>query len=328
MSGGPYATDYTTLLTGSYWNGIQQTGKPVFITYSFDSVAPVSDQSHLSASAFATFTPYTAAQQAQAQQALADWSNASGIVFLQVAAGQGDINFAAYDFSTDSQAHDAGGQAYYPWGEWNNATYPYFAADSAGSGNVLMNTADETGGLFSFATVLHEIGHALGLKHPDQPWTLYGPPTPVAYNSWNPSVSGGHPAANQTVMNEGTTTLTGLGPLDVQAIQSIYGAPSLQGTMDASHAWNGTTDTLTQHVSNAAATEVRGISTNNLIYAGTGADTIMAIGAGVNRVYGSSGSDVLVGGSGSNYLYAGSGATTLISPLRNRLFSRRGLVGC
>ncbi len=309
---GPYATDYTTLLTGSYWNGIQQTGRPVFITYSFDATVPASDASHLNASAYATFTPFTAAQQAQAQTALADWSAASGITFLQVAPGQGDINFASYNFSTDPALSVFGGEAFYPWGQWDYASYPYFAADVAGAGNVLMNTASETGGLFSIATVLHEIGHALGLKEPNQPWTLYGPPTPVAYNSWNPTVSGGQPASTQTVMNEGPTALTGLGPLDVQAIQSIYGAPSLRGTQDSSYTWNATTSTLTQHISNAASIEVRGISTNNILYAGSGADTIMAVGSGTNQVFGGKGADVLVGGSGRNWLYAGSGPTTLI----------------
>lgn len=305
---GPYATDYTTLLTGSYWNGIQQAGRPIFITYSFDSTAPVSDQQHLDASAFATFQAYTTAQQTETQQALADWSNASGITFLQVAPGQGDINFASYNFTTDPNANGSGGQGYYPWGEWDYASSPYFAADVAGSGNVLMNTATETGGLFAFATVLHEIGHALGLKHPDQAWTLNG----AAYNSWNPTVDGGQPPSDETVMNEGATTLTALGTLDIQAIQSIYGAPSLRGTQDSVPAsWNATTDTLTQHVNNSASIEVRGISTSNIIYAGSGADTIMAIGADVNKVYGGKGADVLVGGSGKNYLYAGAGATTL-----------------
>ena len=118
----PTATDYTTLLTGSYWSGAGVTGEPVFVTYSFDATAPASDQSNLNATAYATFTPFTAAQQAEAQQALGEWSAASGVIFLQVAPGQGDINFASYDFSSDPNASGSGGEGFYPWGNWNYST--------------------------------------------------------------------------------------------------------------------------------------------------------------------------------------------------------------
>jgi len=149
-----YATDYTTLLTGSYWSGAEITGQPVFVTYSFDTTAPASDVGHLSPSALATFTPFTAAQQTETQQALTVWSSSStiagggsGIIFLQVPSGQGDINFAAYNFSSDPNASGAGGMGYYPWGNWNYSTFQsgsgHFAADLPGAGNVLMNTAFE-----------------------------------------------------------------------------------------------------------------------------------------------------------------------------------------
>ncbi len=116
---GPVATDYTTLLTGSYWGGAEVTNKPVFVTYSFDAVAPPSDANNLSPSAYATFQAFTAAQQAQAVAALTEWSSAStvagggsGIIFLQVAPGKGDINFAAYDFSSAPNASGAGGEGF------------------------------------------------------------------------------------------------------------------------------------------------------------------------------------------------------------------------
>jgi Ca2+-binding RTX toxin-like protein len=301
----PYATDYTTLLTGSYWSGIEVTGKPVFVTYSFDSTAPASDQSHLSASAYATFTPFTAAQQTEAQQALAEWSANSGVVFLQVAPGQGDINFASYNFSTDPNYSGAGGIGFYPFGNWNFATYPYFAADNPGSGNILMNTAFESSGQFAYATVLHEIGHALGLKEPDQAWTDFASNPPTVHNQWDPNV-----ALSQSIMNEGGTNLTHLQPIDIQAIQSIYGTAANQGSMDSSWSWNSTTDTLTQHLNNSASLEVRGVSTSNVIYAGTGNDTIFAIGAGTNTVYAGSGTDVVFGGAGKTTIYAGTGADT------------------
>ena len=313
-----YATDYTTLLTGSYWNGAETPGQPVFVTYSFDATAPPSDASHLTASAYATFTPFTAAQQAEAQQALKDWSSSStiagggsGVIFLQVAPGEGDINFAAYNFSTDPAA-EAGGEGYYPWGNWNYSTASSgaikFAADLPGAGNILMNTADETGGMFSYATVLHEIGHALGLKHPTDAWTDDVPGyVDVVHNQWDPSVPYN---TSFSIMSVGATTLTEPTSNDWQAIQSIYGTPAQAAAQDASWSWNATTDTLTQVLKPGGQT-VRGISTNNKITGGSGADTIYAIGSGTNTIYGKAGNDTLVGGSGTNYLDGGAGADTL-----------------
>ncbi len=300
-------TDHTALLTGSYWTGIEITGSPVFVTYSFDATAPESDQGNLSASAYATFTAFTAAQQAQAQAALQEWSDASGVVFLQVAPGQGEINFAAYDFSTDPYAQYAGGMGFYPWGDWNYSTFPYFAANLPGAGNILMNTAFTTGGEFAYVTLLHEIGHALGLKHPDEAWTNYGTYPATEHNVWDPGA-----AAPETVMNEGATTLAHLAALDIAAIQAIYGTAAQQGTQDRSWSWNAATETLTQRVSNAATIAVRGIATNNTIHAGTGTNIISAIGAGTNKVYAGAGTNTLIGGSGTNYLFAGAGAGTFI----------------
>ena len=307
-----YATDYTTLLTGSYWSGAGVTGMPVFVTYSFDATAPASDASNLSASAYASFTPFSAAQQAEAQQALGEWSAASGVIFLQVAPGKGDINFASYNFSSDPNASSAGGEGFYPWGNWNYSTAAtgaiHFGADLPGAGNVLMNTAFETGGLFAYTTMLHEIGHALGLKHPTDAWTMsvtgY---INQAYNQWDPSVAYD---PNFSVMTPGANTLTHLTAADKQAIASIYGTNAQAAQQDASWNWNAAINTLTQVLKSGGQT-VRGVSTNNVITGGSGNDTVYAIGAGTNTVYGKAGADTLVGGSGVSYLDGGAGADVL-----------------
>lgn len=313
-----YATDYTTLLTGSYWSGAETPGQPVFVTYSFDATAPASDVGHLAGSALATFTAYSAAQQTQAKQALTDWSSAStvggggsGVIFLQVAPGKGDINFAAYDFTSDPNAKYSGGEAYYPYGNWNYSTGQpgliKFAADLPGSGNVLMNTAFETGGLFAYATVLHEIGHALGLKHPTDAWTNYVDGLGVVHNQWDPNVTYD---TSYSIMSTGATILTEPTAADFQAIQSIYGTAAQAAAQDKSWSWNVTSYTLTQVLKDGGQT-VRGISTSNTITGGSGNDAIYAIGAGTNRIYGKAGNDTLVGGSGTSYLDGGAGADVI-----------------
>ncbi len=298
-----YVTDYTALLTGASWSGIEVLNTPNFVTYSFDTTAPASDASVLAPSAYATFTPFTAAQQSSAQAALGEWAANSGLVLEQVAPGKGDINFAAYNFSTDPNFSGAGGLGYNAWGNWDYATYPYFSGALAGSGNILMNLADTSGGQFNYETLLHETGHAFGFKHPDEAWTDYATNPPTVHNVWDPSVPLG-----PTVMYEGASTLTHLGALDIQAIQALYGLPTMKGGNDTSWSWNATTDTLTQNVSNAASVELRGVSTSNIIHLGSGTDLVFAYGAGKNTVYAGSGADTMVGGTGTNLFYAGSGA--------------------
>ncbi len=316
---GPYATDYTTLLTGSYWGGAEVVNKPVFVTYSFDATPPASDAANLSPSAYATFKPFTTDQQTKAIQALNEWSSAStvpgggsGITFLQVAPGQGDINFAAYDFSSDPNAKGSGGEGFYPWGNWNYSTFGnntgHFGADNPGSGNILMNTAFTTGGLFSYATVLHEIGHALGLKHPTDAWTDNVPNfIDVPHNQWDPSVTYD---PNFSIMSPGASSLTDPTGADYQAIQSIYGTSAMAANEDKSWSWNSATYTLTQTLKDDGET-VRGVSTSNVIHGGAGDDAIYAIGAGRNAVYGGVGNDNLVGGSGTSFLDGGAGADTI-----------------
>jgi hypothetical protein len=36
----PVVSDYTALLSGDYWNGVEVTGTPVIVTFSFPTFAP------------------------------------------------------------------------------------------------------------------------------------------------------------------------------------------------------------------------------------------------------------------------------------------------
>ena len=140
----PVVTDYTALLSGSYWNGIEVTGAPVIVTYSFPTSSPAYDITihGFTADTVTSFQAFTSAEQAQAVQALDEWANASGLIFIQVAPGEGDINFGNVDFNTPSYPSDAGygGIGFYPFGDWNYFSYPNFTGDLDASGDVFMNS--------------------------------------------------------------------------------------------------------------------------------------------------------------------------------------------
>lgn len=303
-------TDYTALLSGSYWNGIEVTGKPVFVTYSFPTTAPAAQVEIVGNPAFGTFQTFNPDAQALAHQALDAWSNVSGIKFIEVAPGQGQINFSMYDFSSISWAQFAGGIAYYPFGDWNGATFPYFTDDWANSGDVFMNSDYAPGGVPNLGTLTHEIGHALGFKHPfetvNSVTTVHDQTLPGAMDN----------TANTIMSYNGTSTA--LGPLDIAAVQAVYGAAGSQGTQDQSWSWNATYQILTQNDFNtddvmrgiSGRDKLNGNNGNDKIFALGDNDTVMA-GAGNDTVYAGSGNDSVVGGAGDDWLYGGPGLDTI-----------------
>lgn len=83
-----------------------------------------------------SFEGFTSTEQTEAFQALGEWSTASGLTFVEVAPGQGDINFQNVDFDTtnDPSYAGAGGIGFYPFGDWSNLSYPNYTGDLDASG--------------------------------------------------------------------------------------------------------------------------------------------------------------------------------------------------
>ena len=169
----PVVSDYTALLSGSYWGGIEVTGTPTIVTFSFPTAAPAYDSSisGFTASTVASFQAFGSAEQAQALAALGEWSAASGLVFIEVAPDQGDINFQNVDFNTTSGPSYAGyrGIGFYPFGDWNFFTYPSFQSDLDASGDVFMNTELETGSGASATVAWHAAARARPRHRPQAP---------------------------------------------------------------------------------------------------------------------------------------------------------------
>lgn len=154
----PAVTTYDALLSGHSWNGVGVVDRPAFVTYSFDATASPIFAGSYSEAFLASFHPLTAAEQALARQALAAWADVSGLALFEVPAGLGDIRLGTYDFRfAPSDRAGSRGFAYTPYvldfrtGAWEE---PF-------GGDIFLDR-----GAVTFETLIHEIGHAIGLKHP------------------------------------------------------------------------------------------------------------------------------------------------------------------
>ena len=75
--------------------------------------------------------------------------------------------------SSNGDYQSAAGIGFYPFGDWSyltgNASSGYgFTSDLSTGGAVFMNSDYINNGTVNLGTLLHEIGHAIGMKHPDQ----------------------------------------------------------------------------------------------------------------------------------------------------------------
>ncbi|HEX8644906.1 MAG TPA: M10 family metallopeptidase C-terminal domain-containing protein, partial [Allosphingosinicella sp.] len=282
-------SDFTAILSGTSVHG--SSGKGAFYTFSFLTSVQDYHASRYSAEALASFRPLFASEKAAARIALDAWASQSGLTFFEVPGGEGDIVFGVYDMALMGFGNFAG-FAFYPGGRFDNPITSDIFLGSNAAGNMHL--------------LLHEIGHAIGLKHPHED----DPTLEPALDDYSASVmsykSGGH--SGQT-----------LGTLDLQAIHFLYGNAGADGGQVTSWSWDPDSFTLSQ--TGAAASEtILGVGTTDIIVAlggddflqGRGGNDRLDGGAGDDQIYGGRGDDVLIGGPGSDDLTGNAGADRFV----------------
>lgn len=221
-------------------------GNAVELSYSFLSGSP----SYFTAPSFLAFN---AAQKQATREILAAISDIAHIRFTEVA-GVGQLTFG--------QSSQSAGQAGYA----SLVSYGYSYSGSPSTivsvtesdvgGDVWINrnaswvSSDWLRGGNGYATLLHEIGHALGMKHPFDLTALVDTldneaHTVMSYNqapnSLLLSVSGNEWSYGWSTYNLRPSTLM---PLDIQALQYLYGTNTTTRTGSDTYRWSTNAELL------------------------------------------------------------------------------------
>lgn len=285
-----------------------------------------------------TFTTFSAAEQTAARAALALWASVANITFTDLGNSNGaTIEFANYRSSTDQS------EAF--------AFYPVPTADTSSAsymGDVFVNTyyastINDNPGTYEFMTLIHEIGHALGLEHPGNYNAGSGQTITYANNAayvedtrmytlmsyFAETNTGGH----FSVYNE-TPMLA-----DIAAIQRLYTANTATHAGDSTYGFNSNAGSpfaigsASQHVvftiwdgGGTDTMDFSGYSQNQTIdmnaehFSSVGGDTYnvsIAQGVSIEMAIGGAGVDTIIGNALDNTINGGAGADMMAGGLGN-----------
>lgn len=279
-------SDYTSILAyldaeERRWNATEDLGFPVFVSYSFYDTPDLPDVGDLAYTATGVQV-MSEAQKAAVRSAMTQFEAVAGITFVETT-GEAMIN-----------AHTVTGSNYGGW-----AYYPYVNNQSSSTGDYVIDVThgDKLYGN-DIGILLHEVGHAVGLSH-----THDGDLTLVSRLD----------NFSQTVMsyNFAATPTDDLGPLDVQALQDIYGtAANMNG-------WNyGFANGVFEVSASARDDRIMGVEGPNVLKGRNGDDLIVGR-DGDDKLYGGNGDDTLLGMDGADELYGGKGNDLLVSRVQD-----------
>lgn len=317
---------------GFKW-GAGGVGVGATVTYSFPQAGAEWIGDYYDGEPFDGFQAFNASQQQAARDALSLWQEVANITFVEVdetptnGPVEGDVGDIRFGFSAVvTNDPYAAAWAYFPFSDPN---YEFPEAgdvwfDPAYGPNLQMQP-----GQFGFSTLIHEIGHAIGLDHPfndgDGEPVL---PASMDNNQYTIMAYDLHPTASVEAMSPML--------LDILAIQYLYGANTntrsgndtykfSSGTEELRAIWDAggidtfdcSNQTLAVKIdlndgafSSIGRRNIGGAATNNIAIAYNAMIENAIGGSGNDQITGNELANVIDGGAGNDRMYGGSGNDT------------------
>ena len=267
-------------------------------------------------------TALNSIQQARFADALDEYAGLGRLTFTQVADNSSTVGEIRATFTAEIDGAQTGGFGYYPGPDpaAGDVWFPSFIPSG------FSNFSDVSDGSWGFQTFLHEIGHALGLKHPFEDFPLL----PSQFDNMFYTVMSytQDPFGNDYDMDRFPSTPM---LLDVQAIQYMYGANFAHNAGNTTYTyyeggkyletiWDGNGFDTIQYVGNSGGTiDLRPghfsklgdpvsftDSFGNFKYS-TSSTVAVAYSTQIENAIGSAGSDILWGNAANNWLYGNAG---------------------